>query len=115
LPTSTVVPFGIRVRTSPSVPGDFRKFVSAVRVTGLAIAPTADERVTMAANAAIRTKLMAVLFFLPSRRRPRRHLTPAVISNSRSRIQKQAVRIGFEKPSGRQIQFCCRDQSAAST
>jgi hypothetical protein len=45
------------------VPGDLRKFVSAVVAIGLAIAPTAERRVKMAADAAIRTKLMAVLFF----------------------------------------------------
>jgi hypothetical protein len=30
---------------------------------GLAVAPTADSRVTMAANAAIRTTLMVILLF----------------------------------------------------
>src|SRR6202035_1915864 len=63
LPTSTVVPFGISVRTSLSVPGAFRRLVSVVRVTGLAVALAADTRVKMAADAAIRTKLMAVLLF----------------------------------------------------
>src|SRR3984957_439164 len=89
LPTSTVVPFGIRVRTSLSKPGDFRKLVSAERVTGFAIAPTADRRVMMAADAAIRTKLMAVLVFLPRVTPPaRRYLTPAAAPPSSSRIQK---------------------------
>jgi hypothetical protein len=61
LPTSTVVPFGIRVRIGLSVPGAFRRLVSAPMVTGLAVAQTADARVKIAADAAIRTKLMAVL------------------------------------------------------
>src|SRR5580658_8088513 len=88
LPTSTVVPFGRRVRTSASKPGAFRRLVSALRVTGLAIAPTADTRVTMAANAAIRTKLMAVLLF-PSVAPPAQsYLTPATPPYSISRIEK---------------------------
>jgi hypothetical protein len=70
LPTSTVVPFGIIVRTGLSVPADFLKLVSAVVAIGLAVTPTADRRVTMAADAAIRTKLMAVPLFSWSRREP---------------------------------------------
>jgi hypothetical protein len=42
-PTSTEVPFGISVMTGLSVPGDFRRFVSPVVVTGLAIAKAAED------------------------------------------------------------------------
>jgi hypothetical protein len=59
LPISTVVPFGMRVTTSLSVPGPFRKFVSAVVAIGLAVAQAENSRVTIAADAAARTKLMA--------------------------------------------------------
>jgi hypothetical protein len=59
-----VVPFGIRVRTSLSVPGDFRRFVSPLVTTGLAIAQAADRSVKIATDPAIRTRLMADLFFL---------------------------------------------------
>ena len=59
LPTSTVVPFGISVTTSLLVQDDFRKLVSAVVATGLAVAPTADSRVMMAADAAACIKRMA--------------------------------------------------------
>jgi hypothetical protein len=52
------------VRTGLSVPGDFRKLVSPVVVIGLAVAPTADRMVKMAAHAAIRKKLMALLLIL---------------------------------------------------
>jgi hypothetical protein len=45
------------------VPGDFRRLVSAVAAIGLAVAQTTDRMVKTAADAAIRTKLMAVLFF----------------------------------------------------
>ena len=51
LPTSTVVPLGIRVSTSLLVPGDFRKLVSVEIAIGLAVAPTADSRVKTAADA----------------------------------------------------------------
>src|SRR5580704_7659398 len=59
LPISTVVPLGMRVTTSLSVPGPFRKFVSAVVAIGLAVAQAVNSRVTIAADAAARTKLMA--------------------------------------------------------
>jgi hypothetical protein len=62
LPTSIEVPFGISVRIRLFVPGDFRKLVSAVVSIGLASAPIAGRRVKIAAHAAIRTELMAVLF-----------------------------------------------------
>jgi hypothetical protein len=58
------------VRTSLSVPGDFRKLVSPVVAIGLATAQAADRSVKMATGAAIRTRLMADLFFLLWIRRP---------------------------------------------
>ena len=58
LPTSTVVPFGISVSTSVSVPGPFRRFVSAVVAIGLAVAAPVNSKVT-AADAAACTKRMA--------------------------------------------------------
>jgi hypothetical protein len=51
------------VRTGLSVPGDFLKFVSPIVAIGLATAQTADKRMTMAADAAIRTGFMALLSF----------------------------------------------------
>src|ERR1700744_6200849 len=66
LPTSTVVPAGISVRTSLSVPAALRRLVSVRTAIGFAVAQAADSRVKMAAAAAIRTKLMALLVF-PSR------------------------------------------------
>jgi hypothetical protein len=49
-------------RTGLSVPGDFLKLVSAVVEIGLATAQTADRRLKTAADAAIRARLMALLF-----------------------------------------------------
>jgi hypothetical protein len=67
----------------------FSDWGSAVRVTGLAVAPTADKTVKMAADAAIRTKLIAIPLF-PSFVAPpaQRYLTPAARSYSISRFQK---------------------------
>jgi hypothetical protein len=58
LPTSTVAPFGISVRTGLFVPGDFRKFVSPVVTIGLAAAQTTDSSMKIAADAAARLKFM---------------------------------------------------------
>src|SRR6185437_8497695 len=76
LPISTVVPFGIRVTTSLSVPAALRKLVSVLTAIGFADAHATDNRVKAAADAAIRTKLMALLPF-PSPFQPpaRRDLT----------------------------------------
>jgi hypothetical protein len=82
------------VRTGLSVPGDFRKLVSPVVVIGLAVAPTADRRVKMAADAAIRKKLMALLLILSSRR-PHSYLTAAAASPSRPSQSKFALTAVF--------------------
>jgi hypothetical protein len=56
---------------------------------GLAVAPTADSRVTMAVNAAIRTTLMVPLVSF-SRSAARRNLTPGATFHSRPRLQNPA-------------------------
>jgi len=58
LSTSTVLPFGIRVMTSVSVPGPLRRFTSAVTVADFAEASTTDSAPMIAAAAAMRTMLM---------------------------------------------------------
>src|SRR4029077_6114243 len=70
LPTSTIVPFGMMVRTGLSVPADLRRLVSAVVAIGLAVAQTADRSVKTAVDAAILARLMAILVsLLPARPR----------------------------------------------
>jgi hypothetical protein len=53
------------------VPADFRKLVSVLTAIGLAVAPTADNSVKVAADTAIRARLMVLLVFPFRFNRPR--------------------------------------------
>src|SRR5258708_22040157 len=81
VPTSTIVPLGMSVMISLSVPGLFRRLTSEVTVAGLAAARSADSDVSTAVLTASRAKFMACL--PPRERAPLGPLTevPAAIQS----------------------------------
>ena len=59
VPTSTIVPLGMSVMISLSVPGPFRRLTSAATVAGLAAAKSIVRPIRIAALAASRATFMA--------------------------------------------------------
>src|SRR6266699_2202593 len=80
-PTSTMVPLGMSVMISLSVPGPFLRFTSEVTMAGFAAARSVDRIVRIAALAASRARFMTALVLL-CEGAPRRHLTRRAGSDS---------------------------------